>query len=426
MNFILADTFVDSIARLPATEQKQAKTAAYDLQVNPAHPGLKLHRIERARDSNETARVLLTTFSDTLAQALDVRLRRLIGNEPRVRERIDVGTLDGIARRLWRPPDEQWQIACDLEIASALEASLTDLLAEGVPPGPTTSLRFVQAEWDSIIDARRIESWEACRDVPRLGRRTRLPESRRQLLWSVYERARKTLHDRKRSTIADVYYDLVERFSLGQHSPWDHVVVDEAQDVSIPQLCFLAALRGTVPDGLFFAGDVAQRIFREPFSWASLGVEVRGRSRLLRVNYRTSHQIRSVADRLLDAEITDPDGLTDPRRTTISVFAGPPPEVNRYPDVDREVAAVAHWLSALIEDGISRSDSVRRRRDSFPGTNRSDRRRSRPRGDLRDRAKPPLRRLHARPRGSAGYSTRTGVGVPGGSGCGVAGSDVRS
>ena len=234
-----------------------------------------------------------------------------------------------------------------------LETSLTNVLADGAAPGPTTSLRFVRAEWDSVIDARRIESWEAYRDVPRLGRRTRLPESRRLLLWSVYERARQALHDRQRSTIANVYYNLVDRYSSGQRSPWDHIVVDEAQDVSIPQLCFLASLRASAADGLFFAGDIAQRIFREPFSWASLGIEVRGRSRLLRVNYRTSHQIRSVADRLLDAEITDPDGLTDPRRTTISVFAGPPPEVNRYPGAGTEIAAVAVWLSERVEQGIS-------------------------------------------------------------------------
>ena len=312
-----------------------------------------LHRAVSLARRSETARVLLTTFSKALAQSLELRLRRLIGNEPRIRERIDVGTLDSVARRLWRPPDDEWRIANDVEITSAIEASRTEVLGEGATDGPTNSLRFIRTEWDSVIDARGIRSWETYRDVPRLGRRTRLPESRRQLLWSVFDRARSALRERKRSTIAAVYHDLADRYSSGQRSPWDYVVVDEAQDLSIPQLCFLATLRAKVPDGLFLAGDVAQRIFREPFSWASLGVEVRGRSRLLRVNYRTSHQIRSVADLLLDAEITDPDGLTDPRRTTISVFAGPPPEVVRYPNVEGEIAAVAGWLSARVEEGIS-------------------------------------------------------------------------
>ena len=183
----------------------------------------------------------LTTFSSTLAQALEAKLRRLIGNEPRVRERIDVDTLDGVARRLWRPPSTEWQIAEDWDITSVLKTSLTNVLADDVAPGPTPSLRFVRAEWDSVIDARRVESWEVYRAVPRLGRRTRLPESRRLMLWSVYERARQALREQQRNTIADVYFNLVDRFSSEQRSPWDHIVVDEAQDVSIPQLCFLAA-----------------------------------------------------------------------------------------------------------------------------------------------------------------------------------------
>ena len=80
---------------------------------------------------------------------------------------------------------------------------------------------------------------------------------------------------------------------------FDHVVVDEAQDVSVAQLRFLAAVAGPRPNGLFFAGDLGQRIFQTPFSWKSVGVDIRGRSRTLTINYRTSHQIRSQADRLL-------------------------------------------------------------------------------------------------------------------------------
>jgi len=76
-------------------------------------------------------------------------------------------------------------------------------------------------------------------------------------------------------------------------------------DFRIAQLRFLAALGAEQPNGLFFAGDLGQRIFQQPFSWQALGVEVRGRSRTLRVNYRTSHQIRSQADRLLGPEVSD-------------------------------------------------------------------------------------------------------------------------
>lgn len=89
--------------------------------------------------------------------------------------------------------------------------------------------------------------------------------------------------------------------------------MDEAQDVSVAQLRFLAALVGERADGLFFAGDLGQRIFQPPFLWRRLGVDVRGRSFTLRINYRTSHQIRRHADRLLGPELADVDGVVESR-----------------------------------------------------------------------------------------------------------------
>ena len=104
-------------------------------------------------------------------------------------------------------------------------------------------------------------------------------------------------------------------------------MVDEAQDVSVPQLRFLAALGAGRPNSLFFAGDLGQRIFQQPFSWKALGVDVRGRSSILRINYRTSHQIRTQADRLLGPEVSDVDGNKEDRKGTISTFNGPPPDI---------------------------------------------------------------------------------------------------
>src|SRR5467141_4546814 len=86
---------------------------------------------------------------------------------------------------------------------------------------------------------------------------------------------------------------------------------------------FLPPWAPSGPTGLFFAGDLGQRIFQQPFSWKSLGVDIRGRSRNLRINYRTSHQIRQQADRLLGPEITDVDDNKENRSDTISVFNGP-------------------------------------------------------------------------------------------------------
>src|SRR5262249_53428706 len=115
---------------------------------------------------------------------------------------------------------------------------------------------------------------------------------------------------------------------------------------------FFAALGNARPSALFFAGDLGQRIFQQPFSWKALGVDIRGRSRTLRVNYRTSHQIRAQADRLLAPVVTDVDGNSDERGDTVSVFNGPPPTIQTLENEDEETAAVGNWIAELAKSGL--------------------------------------------------------------------------
>jgi len=134
--------------------------------------------------------------------------------------------------------------------------------------------------------------------------------------------------------------------------PFSHVVVDEAQDLSVAQVRFLGQVAKARQDGLFLAGDIGQRIFHLPFSWARLGLDIRGRSHCLKVNYRTSHQIRAAADRLLPPAITDMDGIEEGRRGTVSVFDGPAPVVSLFDSESEEQRAVSAWLATCISDGI--------------------------------------------------------------------------
>ncbi len=117
-------------------------------------------------------------------------------------------------------------------------------------------------------------------------------------------------------------------------------------------LRFLAALGADRPNALFFAGDLGQRIFQQPFSWKALGVDIRGRSRTLRVNYRTSHQIRMQADRLLGPEMSDVDGNSEKRNDTVSVFNGPPPTILKLGSQQEEVKAVGGWLAERVKAGV--------------------------------------------------------------------------
>jgi superfamily I DNA/RNA helicase len=129
-------------------------------------------------------------------------------------------------------------------------------------------------EWEKVVDAWQLESWEAYRDVQRLGRKTRLPEPQRAVLWAVFERVRTQLQSRGFVTYAGLFGRLAVQLADRTNRPFDFVVVDEAQDVSVAQLRFLAALGADQPNRLFFAGDLGQRIFQPPFSWKALGVDL--------------------------------------------------------------------------------------------------------------------------------------------------------
>ena len=305
-----------------------------------------LHRAAHLARAHQDARVLLTTFSDALANALHTKLKRLLGAEPRLGERIDVHSLDSVGLRLHKAHVGLVTIASG--------ATARDLVrsAAGAVEGHKFSLRFLLTEWEQVVDAWQIETWDAYRDVARLGRRTRLPEAQRKVLWSIFERVREGLKAANLVTSAGMFSSLAAAISKSRNLPYDFVVVDEAQDVSVAQLRFLAALGGTRPNALFFAGDLGQRIFQQPFSWKALGVDIRGRSRTLRVNYRTSHQIRSQADRLLGPVVTDVDGNAEDRSHTMSVFNGPPPTIREFAGPDDESKAVGAWLAEQAKGGV--------------------------------------------------------------------------
>lgn len=305
-----------------------------------------LHRAVFLARNHPDARVLLTTFSDALANALQGKLKQLAGNEPKVAERVEIYALDAVGRRLYGLNVARPQIATPEIIVQLIQE------ASHEAPGHTFSLNFLTAEWADVVDAWQLETWEAYRDVARLGRRTRLPEKQREVLWTVFARVRAGLQARGQITQAAVFSQLAAHFTATRRPPFDFVVVDEAQDLSVAQLRFFAALAAGRPNGLFFTGDLGQRIFQQPFSWKALGVDVRGRSRTLRINYRTSHQIRAQADRLLGPEVSDVDGNTEERRGTFSVFNGPEPTIKELDTMDAENEVVSTWLKARKTEGV--------------------------------------------------------------------------
>ena len=271
----------------------------------------------------------------------------LTGSNDSNGSKVTVLPFDGVANDLFtlafghtpRAASEE-QVKGALE-AAAIELGLTEFIT-----------RFLVSEWNNVVDAWQIDSLDAYRDVPRLGRKNRMGSKQRERVWPVFVRARDLLEAQGVNSWPGIFGKITAHFAERDHKPFTQIIVDEAQDLGVLELRMLVAIADQNPGALFFTGDLGQRIFQEPFSWKALGIDVRGRSHTLKVNYRTSHQIRQTVDRLLPPLVRDVDGNEEDRRGTVSVFNGPDPVIRVFDDSNQEVDGLALWVGEAIKDGI--------------------------------------------------------------------------
>lgn len=306
-----------------------------------------IHRAVRLARENPNARILLASFSDPLAESMAKKLLVLAPETGGIVPRITTASFRSIA-------EQMFQLEHGVRPRIASDAVLRERLREAAAANGLKGFsdRFLLSEWTNVIDAWGITSFEAYATVPRMGRKSRLGPNQRERLWPVFEAVRKALAAERYSTWADVFTELAAALQAKPAKPFDHIILDEAQDLAPAKLRFFAALAPAAPDALFLAGDMGQRIFQHPYSWAGLGVDVRGRSHTLKVCYRTSQQIRRAADKLLPSVLRDVDGAEDERRGIVSVFDGPPPQVETFASDAEEAAAVRQVVTAWLARGI--------------------------------------------------------------------------
>lgn len=306
-----------------------------------------LHRAVRLARETPSARILLASFSQPLADALTAKISVLAPDTGTIVPRITTASFQGIAEQLH-------QLEFGVRPRIVPEALLRDRIMAAASAADIKGFsdRFLLSEWVNVVDAWSIVSLEEYVTVQRMGRKSRLGPKQRERLWPVFAAVRDALQSERYTTWAAVFSLLATRFAQKPTEPFDHIVIDEAQDLGPSELRFFAAIAPDRNDALFLAGDLGQRIFQHPYSWKSLGVDVRGRSFTLKVCYRTSQQIRRSADRLLPSVLRDVDGIEDERRGTISVFDGPEPAVSVSATQAEEIAKVRAFVESAIQDGI--------------------------------------------------------------------------
>lgn len=300
--------------------------------------------------SKPDERILFTTYTRNLAADIQANLSKICGAD--VMRRIEVINLDAWVAQFLRRNGYEFQI----QFGRELEAHWKDALAQ-LPPGLQFDSAFLRDEWEHVVQAQGLERLEEYLTAPRLGRGRKLSRSERRDVWMVFEDYRARLNARKIRESTDAMRDARRILETkADVLPYRSIVVDEAQDMGPEAFRLLRAMipssRAERTNDLFLVGDGHQRIYGPKVVLGRCGIDIRGRSRKLYINYRTTDEIRRWAVRLLEGRpIDDLDGGTDDQRGYRSLVHGMKPQVRRCQNFADEVEFITARVREVTTGG---------------------------------------------------------------------------
>lgn len=293
-----------------------------------------------------TDRILFTTYTRNLAQNIQNNLSHLCGSEI---ERIEVVNLHRWAVNFLRSQGFKLEIAKKDEINVCWD--------EAILTAATGSWDddFYTKEWYGVIKAQNITTKAEYFRARRHGQGVPLNRPQRAAVWDVFAEFKRKLDDLGKMEWADVITQA--RLYLAQKGnilPYKAVIVDETQDLTLEEL---RLLRQIVPEGendMFMVGDAHQRIYGRPVVMSHCGINIRGRSRKLRINYRTTDEIRKWSVAILEGvPVDDLDGGQDTLKGYISLRNGISPHVKHFNSFDEEVSYLVNTFSDMVTSDVS-------------------------------------------------------------------------
>lgn len=321
-----------------------------------------MHRAKHLADqiANDPARsderVLFTTFTVNLARDIEANLKTLCpehvaGPKPR----IEVKNLDAWVGEYLRRRNFDRKIVYYVGDRDVKEIWQEVIEGADIPEGLTPE--FLRNEWTQVVQAQGVETKGAYFKASRAGRGTPLDRKKRARIWPIFEAFRARMRDEGLAEPDDAYREAIAMLAhSGNTLPYAAVVLDEAQDMGEQAFRLVSAIASGVDgarNSLFMVGDAHQRIYDRKASLSACGINVRGRSRRLRLNYRTSDEIRRWAVSVLEGmAVDDLDDEADSLRGYRSSFLGPDPELVSASSPEEELSGIIDAVRAL-PDGTS-------------------------------------------------------------------------
>ena len=313
--------------------------------------------IEHALETNgEVPELLFTTYTNPLTNFSESLLSQLLrgvldlGSGP-LPKAIRVTTVDSTVMWIARSSGQPVRLARREQEAEALQVARSEFKPRAMGELDkllvSTALQhlrdsYLLSEFEWVIEGQNCREFDQYAEANRAGRAIPFNEALRSAVWKLYGVYRQHLQDQGLFTWGQLRQFALDQVSSGEFSRrWDHVIVDEAQDLT-PVALSLCVELCREPSGLFLTADANQSLYNRGFRWRNVHdqLQVTGRTRILRRNYRSTRQIAHAASDLLagidgaDVEVTGQE----------YIHAGPTPVVYAA----RGASDQARWLAEQI------------------------------------------------------------------------------
>lgn len=334
-----------------------------------------VHRARNLAKKYPQARIILSTFTKVLAESLQSQLKNLDASVQQVQR---IGTpgvavlgLDQIAAQVVAQTEPKELTEATQKVLGPTANSLAgrtlnvheafETATRIAQPDLTADLchpSFLEQEYVSVVLAHRIVDETAYVRANRKGRGTALGRKQRKELWKVFHQFRRDQQLTNQVTFPEVATIaaaiLEDRVERGASLPADHVLVDEGQDLHSGHWAMLRAIVPEGPDDLFIAEDSHQRIYGQKVPLSRFGINIVGRARRLRLNYRTTAENLALAVRVLDGgDYTDLEDIPEDASGYQSVRSGPRPHLVAAGSLRQQIVEAAKFIRSWVDDGVA-------------------------------------------------------------------------
>lgn len=308
-----------------------------------------MHRAKMLAKTLEPGKkILFTTYTKNLAEDIKDNLRKICTVDEM--KRIDIINLDAWVSNYLRRQGYEYQIVYDKEVDDAWKEALAIA---------NDDLSFVdyfyKDEWTKVVQAQEVYDKASYCKASRIGRGVRLDRKSRIKIWNIFEEYQNIMNERLQRDVETAMYEcrkIIE--SKKVPAEYDAIIVDEGQDLSPSAYRLLRTLAGEEHENdLFIVGDSHQRIYKNKAVLSQCGINIRGRSSYLRINYRTTEEIRKFAFGLLNGvSFDDLDENYDNGRECQSLTHGDLPEINEFTTPEEELTFIVSKIRELESKGV--------------------------------------------------------------------------